>query len=76
MSARHRGSVSREQLAVAELKSVSAEGNLGRPAPDHRDAAYWDRVRRLVDSAPPLSDATRARLRAILHQPGNEERAA
>lgn len=61
---------------MPERKSVAAEGNLGRAAADHRDAAYWDRVRRIVDQAPPLSDTTRARLRAILHQPGSKEQAA
>jgi hypothetical protein len=40
----------------------------GRPAM-RKDEAYWARVRRIVDSAPPLSDEQRAELRAIFHQP-------
>ncbi|MFF1321473.1 hypothetical protein ACFVZZ_18905 [Streptomyces chartreusis] len=29
-----------------------------------RSAAYWERVRRIVDQAPPLTDDQRARIRA------------
>lgn len=38
----------------------------GRPA---RPAGYWERVARVVDSAPPLTDDQRARIRAAFHQP-------
>ncbi|WP_228181958.1 hypothetical protein [Streptomyces anulatus] len=39
----------------------------GRPAhATHGDAAYWARVRRVVDAAPPLSDEQRATIRAAL----------
>lgn len=33
-----------------------------------KNAAYWARVDRIVDQAPPLDDAQRARLRVIFHQ--------
>lgn len=36
-------------------------GAPGRPA---RPAGYWERVRRIVDQAPPLTDDQRARIRA------------
>ncbi|MFE8944529.1 hypothetical protein [Streptomyces sp. NPDC007856] len=45
----------------------------GRPA---RPAGYWDRVRRIVDQAPPLTDDQRARIRAAFHQPAPKEAAA
>ncbi|MFG3586581.1 hypothetical protein [Streptomyces sp. NPDC047990] len=33
-----------------------------------RNAAYWARIDRIVDAAPPLTDAQRARLRGIFQQ--------
>ncbi|MFE9309485.1 MULTISPECIES: hypothetical protein [unclassified Streptomyces] len=39
-----------------------------------RNAAYWARIDRLVDAAPPLTDDQRAVIRAAFHQP--ERRAA
>lgn len=36
---------------------------------DHRNAAYWARVRRIVDQAPPLTDEQRAQIRVIFHRP-------
>ncbi|MGW7598157.1 hypothetical protein [Streptomyces antimycoticus] len=36
---------------------------------DHRNAAYWARVRRIVDQAPPLTDEQRAQILVILHEP-------
>ncbi|MER6431562.1 hypothetical protein ABT272_28105 [Streptomyces sp900105245] len=44
----------------------TAEGSLGRPA---RPAGYWERVIRIVDQAPPLTDEQRARIRTAFHQP-------
>ncbi|MFI2465968.1 hypothetical protein ACH475_06270 [Streptomyces globisporus] len=42
----------------------------GRPSwADHGDAAYWARIHRIVDQAPPLSDHQRATIRAALSQP-------
>ena len=38
----------------------------GRP---DRPAGYWERVIRVVDAAPPLTDDQRARIRAAFHQP-------
>ncbi|WP_406225347.1 hypothetical protein [Streptomyces anulatus] len=50
----------------------------GRPAGvTHGDAAYWARVRRIVATAPPLSDYQRATIRAALSQPATpKEKAA
>lgn len=58
--------------------TAAAEDTLGRPAgADHGDAAYWARIRRIVDQAPPLNDLQRARIRAAFHQPAEtKERAA
>ncbi|MFE7791286.1 hypothetical protein [Streptomyces sp. NPDC057460] len=57
--------------------SVAAEDNLGRPAgANHGDAAYWARVRRIANAAPPLSDLQRARIRAAFHQPTDHKEQA
>ena len=34
-----------------------------------KNEAYWERVRRIVDQAPPLTDDQRARIRTAFHQP-------
>ncbi|MFJ1808511.1 MULTISPECIES: hypothetical protein [unclassified Streptomyces] len=34
-----------------------------------RNAAYWARIERIVDAAPPLSNEQRATIRAAFHQP-------
>lgn len=39
-----------------------------RDADPEKNAAYWERVARIVDQAPPLTDAQRARIRVIFHQ--------
>lgn len=41
-----------------------------------RNAAYWERVTRIVDAAPPLTDDQRARIRAAFHQPETRRAAA
>lgn len=41
-----------------------------------RNAAYWARIRRIVDQAPPLTDDQRARIRAAFHQPETRRAAA
>ncbi|MFF4166906.1 hypothetical protein [Streptomyces sp. NPDC001741] len=58
--------------------TAAAEETLGRPAgADHGDAAYWARIRRIVDQAPAFSDHQRAVIRAAFHQPTDQkERAA
>lgn len=70
-----------EQLAgsVLSLNSGAGPTNLEGPpmhssADPARPAGYWDRVRRIVDQAPPLTNDQRARIRAAFHQPA--ERAA
>ncbi|AKN70596.1 hypothetical protein QR97_12835 [Streptomyces sp. PBH53] len=45
----------------------------GRPA---RPAGYWERVTRIVDQAPPLTNDQRARIRAAFYQPAAKEAAA
>jgi len=45
----------------------------GRPA---RPAGYWERVIRIVDQAPPLTDDQRARIRAAFHQPESRRAAS
>lgn len=51
-------------------QTTGTAGNLtvpSRPAGvTHGDAAYWARVRRIVASAPPLSNEQRATIRAAL----------
>ncbi|MFD7746738.1 hypothetical protein ACFV2V_13720 [Streptomyces sp. NPDC059698] len=55
---------------MTEKQTTGPSGDLavpGRPAhATHGDAAYWARVRRIVDAAPPLSDEQRATIRAAL----------
>jgi len=57
---------------TAQTNAATAEDTLGRPA---RPAGYWERVRRIVDQAPPLTDDQRARIRAAFHQPAAREAA-
>ncbi|MGY4917485.1 hypothetical protein ACWD9K_20075 [Streptomyces sp. 900116325] len=60
-----------------QTTSSAAEDTLDCPAgADHGDAAYWARVRRIVDQAPPLSDLQRARIRAAFHQPADRQEKA
>jgi len=40
-----------------------------------RNAAYWARIDRIVDAAPPLDDSQRAAIRAAFHQPRIREAA-
>ncbi|MEV0884718.1 hypothetical protein AB0J03_12880 [Streptomyces microflavus] len=58
---------------MTEKQTTSVAGDTivpGRPAGvTHGDAAYWARVRRIVATAPPLSDLQRATIRAALAQP-------
>ncbi|WP_326786425.1 hypothetical protein [Streptomyces sp. NBC_00151] len=61
--------------------STTAEGSLGRPArpirfeDPARNAAYWARIDRIVDQAPPFTAEQRARIRAAFHQPAAREAA-
>ncbi|MGW3936474.1 hypothetical protein [Streptomyces phaeochromogenes] len=43
--------------------TAAAEDTLGRPARPERPAGYWERVDRIVDAAPPLTDTQRAIIR-------------
>lgn len=44
-------------------------GTPGRPARPARPPGYWERIDRIVDQAPPLSDDQRARIRAAFYVP-------
>ncbi len=69
-----------------ETNTVTAAGGAcGRPArPERpirfedpaRNAAYWARIDRIVDAAPPLTDTQRAIIRAAFHQPEARRAAA
>ncbi|MGW3486519.1 hypothetical protein [Streptomyces sp. NPDC001054] len=48
----------------------------GRSAPAEKTPAYWAHIRRLVDTAPPLTDDQRARIRAAFHHTSSEVKAA
>lgn len=60
----------RDDTTAAEVPT------LGRPARPGRPADYWDRIRRIVDHAPPLTAEQRAVIRAAFHQPAAKEAAA
>jgi hypothetical protein len=62
-----------------------ARGVPGRPArldrpvrdPDPaRNSAYWARIERIVDAAPPLTDHQKAVIRSAFHTPTIKEAAA
>jgi hypothetical protein len=63
---------------------VQLVGTPGRPATDRpvrfadpvRNAAYWARIERIVDAAPPLEDWQRAAIRTAFHQPEDRRAAA
>lgn len=58
---------------------VGAPGRLARPRrfdDDARNDAYWARIERIVDSAPPLTDEQRAVIRTAFHQPRDRRAAA
>lgn len=71
---------------TAATTSTAAGGDTsGRPAradrprrfdDDARNAAYWARIDRIVDQAPPLEDWQRAAIRAAFHQPEARRAAA
>lgn len=60
-------------MTASTNTAVVGENTPGRPA---RPAGYWERVIRIVDQAPPLTDDQRARIRAAFNQPASKEAAA
>jgi hypothetical protein len=66
---------------MASAGGVQLVGTPGRPArpvrdPDPaRNAAYWARIDRIVDAAPPLTDTQRAIIRTAFHAPAAREAA-
>ena len=74
----------RKNTVTAEAVSGIADTVSGRPArperpvrdPDPaRNAAYWARIDRIVDQAPPFPDEQKAIIRAQFHQPTAREAA-
>lgn len=61
---------------TASTNAVAARDIPGRPARPERPAGYWERIDRIVDQAPPLTDDQRARIRAAFHQPAAIREAA
>lgn len=65
----------------AGTNAAPAEDTLGRPdrpvrfEDPVRNAAYWARIDRIVDQAPPFTAEQRARIRAAFHQPVAREAA-
>jgi len=57
---------------------TAAEENIpGRPAgATHGDAAYWARIRRIVATAPPLSEQQKNVVRAAFHVPAQPKEQA
>lgn len=58
----------------AETATARGAATPGRARPvrfedPERNAAYWARIDRIVDQAPPLTDDQRARIRAAFHAP-------
>ncbi|MFH8369160.1 hypothetical protein [Streptomyces sp. NPDC018031] len=51
---------------------MTTEDSRRRARPE-RPVGYWERIDRIVDQAPPLDDAQRARLRVIFHQSTRRE---
>lgn len=52
--------------------SAPTIGRQGRPVRDadpERNAAYWQRIDRLVEAAPPLTASQRAAIRVAFQQP-------
>jgi hypothetical protein len=61
------------------LSAAEKQRRANRPIRDKdpaRNAAYWARIERIVDAAPPLSNEQRATIRAAFHQPAAAKEAA
>ncbi|MDQ0992198.1 hypothetical protein [Streptomyces sp. V3I7] len=69
-----------ERIGESVLSLNSGAGALiskGITMPDlPRPAGYWERVARIVDTAPPLTDEQRCVIRAAFHQPEARRAAA
>ncbi|MFD3498813.1 hypothetical protein [Streptomyces sp. NPDC058678] len=72
------------QQSTESAGGAQLVGTPGRPARRNRpvrfddparNAAYWARIDRIVDAAPPLSDEQRAIIRTAFHQPAAREAA-
>jgi hypothetical protein len=58
---------------VTTRQNAEARDTPRRPA---RPAGYWERIDRLVDQAPPLTDDQRLKLRVIFQQTAPAQEAA
>lgn len=63
-------------MTADAVVGVAAPGRPARDPDPARNTAYWRRVERLVDAAPPLSDRQRAAIRVAFHQTGDREEQA
>ncbi|WP_432034210.1 hypothetical protein [Streptomyces antibioticus] len=64
--------MSLEPTGTAARSTRSGRRASARPVRDPdpaRNAAYWARIERIVDEAPPLTDEQRAAIRLAFHQP-------
>jgi hypothetical protein len=68
---------------VTAQPSAATSGGVATPAPGRpvrfkdpkKNAAYWARIDRIVDQAPPLTDTQRAIIRTAFHAPAAREAA-
>ncbi|MFC8433719.1 hypothetical protein [Streptomyces sp. NPDC057253] len=63
-------------VTVGGAQLVGAPDRPRRFDDDARNDAYWARIERIVDSAPPLTDEQRAVIRTAFHQPEARRAAA
>jgi hypothetical protein len=68
-------SVQDDTATAGGVQLVDTPGRPVRFEDPARNAAYWARIVRIVDQAPPLTDDQRARIRAAFHQPAAREAA-
>lgn len=70
--------MSAEPTTVAAGDTSGCPARADRPVRDPdpaRNAAYWARIERIVDAAPPLEPWQRAAIRTAFHQPAAREAA-
>ncbi|RLL68164.1 hypothetical protein [Streptomyces sp. Z26] len=65
-------------MSDSTTTATAGDPTSGRPAPSVlvKDEAYWARVRAIVDTAPPLTDEQKVRIRAALHSNRTSQGAA
>jgi hypothetical protein len=68
-------SVQDNAATAGGVQLVDTSGRPVRFEDPARNAAYWARIDRIVDSAPPLDDRQRAIIRTAFHAPAAREAA-